>query len=307
MTMVLPRPSAFGTRPAYLDGIFRDYREQPSTPSAHSSASSISTNSTASNYDLRSAYNARPLSPRIEEEDSDTFSVRSKKSFLTRRRFGLGSILNRRTYPQVEETVLERRPSTSAGQPQFQPSRSPPLPPVSSPLASEARTNNGRPLLPKLQTNFPPPQAVATYANRPLPAVPGQKKPSPRTQSERPPSTTVASPRDIKCQPCYYFSSRNCNGYVIGGGLGDACETCLVCRYESICTRSLLTTYLERGFLRSNVIKTLHFPCVLRCDVLGRRGVGGTTWDRQAHAMTHKRWVAYTGVICVFESATICV
>ncbi|EME38312.1 hypothetical protein DOTSEDRAFT_75763 [Dothistroma septosporum NZE10] len=232
MTMVLPRPSAFGTRPAYLDGIFRDYREQSSTISAHSSASSISTTSTASNYDLRSAYYAKQLTPRIEEEDSDTFSTRSKKSFLTRRRFGLGSILNRRTYPQAEETILERRPSTSAGRSSplplhLQPQRSPPLPPVSSPLANDAHTVHRRPSLPKLLTNLPPPQAVATYANRPLPAVPGQKKPSPRSQFERQQSSTVASPRDIKCQPCHYFTARNCNGYVIGGGLGDACETCL--------------------------------------------------------------------------------
>ncbi|KAK4629634.1 hypothetical protein CLAFUW4_07789 [Fulvia fulva] len=231
MTMVLPRQSAIGTRPAYLDGIFRDYREQQSTPSAHSSASSISTNSTASSYDLRSAYNARSLSPRIEEEDGDNFSVRSKKSFMTRRRFGLGSILNRRTYPQAEETILERRPSTSAGRSptplQLEPQRSPPLPPVSSPLANDARLNTRMSSLPKLQTNFPPPQAVATYANRPLPAVPGQKKPSQRPQLERQQSSTATSPRDIKCQPCYYFTARSCNGYVIGGGSGDACETCL--------------------------------------------------------------------------------
>ncbi|GAB7345102.1 hypothetical protein MBLNU457_3502t2 [Dothideomycetes sp. NU457] len=31
---------------------------------------------------------------------------------------------------------------------------------------------------------------------------------------------------ELNCRPCYYFSMRNCQGYVMGGSHGDACENC---------------------------------------------------------------------------------
>ncbi|PNS18720.1 hypothetical protein CAC42_5259 [Sphaceloma murrayae] len=31
---------------------------------------------------------------------------------------------------------------------------------------------------------------------------------------------------ELNCQRCYYYSMRNCNGWVIGGTHGDACENC---------------------------------------------------------------------------------
>ncbi|CAK4030881.1 Hypothetical predicted protein [Lecanosticta acicola] len=226
-------------RPAYLDNLFRDL---PTTPPGHSSTSSVSCSSTASSYDLRSAYpSSRPLSLFLEEDKSDTFSTHSKKSFLgARRRWGLGTVLNRRTYPQTDEYQYPR-PSTSATTPP-----SPPLPPISAPTLpfAEAQGNNGRrPSLPKLQTSFPPPQAISTYAKRPLPAVPGQAPPlqpaaavrpvpshPPRVQSRSKRSrteSTRSSGGELKCQRCYYYAARNCQGYVLGGGPGDACEACL--------------------------------------------------------------------------------
>ncbi|KAF7185974.1 hypothetical protein HII31_12847 [Pseudocercospora fuligena] len=239
MTMTLPRPSALGQRPAYLDNLFRDI--PPHTPSVHSSTSSISTNSTASSYDLRSAFHSsRPLSPALEECASDTQSIRSKKSFLlSPKRFRLGTILHRRTYPQVDQRGEDlERPSTAISIQRLPPPRSPPSPPsqLSQPLASPERPIQTqevrRPSLPKIQTSFPPPRAVSTYAKRPLPAVPGQgppaaatapqPKPQPRRKIERQPSTG-----ELSCQRCYYFAARNCNGYLLGGEAGDACEMCL--------------------------------------------------------------------------------
>lgn len=230
MTMSLPRPSAVGTRPAYLDNLFRD---APTTPSIHSSTSSISCGSTASTYDLRSAYHtSRPLSPAVEEDKSDTFSVRSKKSFLTPRRFKLGSMLHRRTYPQSDDVEISR-PSTGRPAPQSEPS-SPPPPPSSPPSANDTTvsTTPRRPSLPKIQTNFPPPRAISTYAKKPLPAVPGQQpKPPAPAEATRPKlqrQQSNASGAELNCQRCYYYAARNCNGWVMGGEPGDPCEMCLV-------------------------------------------------------------------------------
>lgn len=33
---------------------------------------------------------------------------------------------------------------------------------------------------------------------------------------------------ELKCQRCYYFAARHCNGWVMGGSHGDACDSCLV-------------------------------------------------------------------------------
>lgn len=247
MTTNLPRPSMVGNRPAYLDNL---YNNAPATPSAHSSTSSISCSSTASNYDLRSAYNlARRLSPAFEEDQSDTFSVRSKKSFMKRRRFGLGSLMNRRTYPQSDDLDVSR-PGTSQGE--VHPAAattpsSPRSPPTAFPTSNLSRSESAspqgrRPSLPKIQTNFPPPRAVSTYAKRPLPAVPGaaagtaaptQSLPKPQ---QRPPvqrKQSSASGAELSCQRCYYYAARNCQGYVLGGEAGDPCETCLVGSFTS--------------------------------------------------------------------------
>lgn len=245
MTMTLPRPSALGQRPAYLDSLFRDV--PPHAPSVHSSTSSISTTSTGSSCDLRSAFHgSRPLSPALEDCCSDTQSIRSKKSFLLRpRRFRLGTMLHRRTYPQVDQPSDEpERPSTAISGQRMPPARSPPSPPspfsksVSAPESRVQSQEMQRPTLPKIQTSFPPPRAVSTYAKRPLPAVPGpapSAPPHPNPQAnpprqvlERQPSTNELPSQELSCQRCYYFAARNCNGYVLGGDAGDACETCLV-------------------------------------------------------------------------------
>lgn len=202
--------------------------------------SSISTISSTSNYNPRNTtYSGRSLSP-PPEEGSDTASVRSKTSSNGKKWFQFGKVLHRRTYPQSEETdrpsnVAESRPTT------------PPQEPTSRP-----------PSLPTSPTNFPPPQAINTYATRPLPAVPPpgvRKQPSlmrkasaplphlpQQTIPERMSSKRIApspqktqpqiSTQELSCQKCYYFTARNCNGYVMGGDSGDACEGCLVCRSQ---------------------------------------------------------------------------
>ncbi|GAM90253.1 hypothetical protein ANO11243_082950 [Dothideomycetidae sp. 11243] len=42
-----------------------------------------------------------------------------------------------------------------------------------------------------------------------------------------PPGTGIAT-GELSCQRCYYYSMRNCNGWVMGGTHGDACENCTV-------------------------------------------------------------------------------
>lgn len=253
--------SAPSTRPAYMDQFFRD---APIPPSAHSSTSSISTTSSGSTYNPRNTtYSGRSLSP-PPEEGSDTSSIRSSKTG-EKKWYNLGTILHRRTYPQSEEAD---RPSIKA-----EDSKS--SSPVDGPTSR-------RPSLPKVLTTFPPPQAINTYARRPLPAVPQpaslQKRPSlmhkasaplptstvpERKSSKRRPSAEKAQPRvskqELSCQRCYYFTARNCNGYVLGGESGDACEGCLVRHFPpSRLTKSQLTIHLAIWLLWSKIIMT--FP-----------------------------------------------
>lgn len=211
--MALARPSTSGNRPAYLDNLYRGGApvsslptsgpqrplpplpaSVPQSPSLRSANSSASFNS-ASAFDVRVVHtSSRPLSPAFEEgyfsEGDDRISVQSLRLHLSPRR-KLRDLMNRRTYPQVKETV------------EFQSGRSTP---------SLSNASSRRPSLPKIQTSFssqarkgPP------TTSKPLPAIPRQPK-----------------AEELKCQPCYYFAARNCNGYVFGGSHGDACETCAV-------------------------------------------------------------------------------
>lgn len=40
------------------------------------------------------------------------------------------------------------------------------------------------------------------------------------------PITPPAGATEASCRPCYYYSMRNCNGWVMGGAHGEACESC---------------------------------------------------------------------------------
>ncbi|TKX27621.1 hypothetical protein C1H76_0045 [Elsinoe australis] len=46
------------------------------------------------------------------------------------------------------------------------------------------------------------------------------------TENVPPVPITPPPSAELNCQRCYYYSMRNCNGWVIGGTHGDACETC---------------------------------------------------------------------------------
>lgn len=199
--MALPSPAT--SRPAYLDGLFREgshsLNKTPSLRSAHSSISS-----SASSADLRTLHSGRrPLSPAHEEEDQDDrSSIRSlKHQFSPRRSFR--NLLNRRTYPQVKEMVdveFPPKPSSST------------YTPAHDRRPSTRGAAMRRPSLPKLQTSLSSSKLQAQiYATKPLPAAPSLKA------------------QELRCQPCYYFAARNCNGYVWDGAHGDACENCLVC------------------------------------------------------------------------------
>ena len=190
MALALQRPSMAGNRPAYLDSLFKDNPPSlPKSPSLRSSNSSISYTS-ISPIDARSTQaHPRPLSPAFEEDQDDKMSVRSLSRHLSPRR-KIRGILHRRTYPQVQETV------------EFS---------SSSQAPSLSHPSSRQPSLPKLQTAFSsPPRKGQPMTSKPLPAAP------------------LTRVEELKCQRCYYFVARNCNGYVMGGSHGDACETCAV-------------------------------------------------------------------------------
>lgn len=195
--MLLSRPSTSSMRPAYLDGLFRDSPPTPlPSPGVHSASSSISSSS-SSTLDLRSAQApTRPLSPAFEEDDN-AGSVRSLRLNLSPR-FNVRNMFNRRTYPSAREISTKSSSSSAAPVPSRQALR--------------------RPSLPRLQTSFSsPPRRGSAQKEKPLPAAP------------------VQPAREVTCHRCYYFAARNCNGWVMDGTHGDACEQCLVrCRFNHL-------------------------------------------------------------------------
>ncbi|EMC93319.1 hypothetical protein BAUCODRAFT_150667 [Baudoinia panamericana UAMH 10762] len=192
MAMLLPRPSTCGTRPAYLDNLFRDAPPVPAlSPSVHSSTSSISSGSMSPSEIRMTRPLPPPLPPSMEEPSDDVRSLRSfKVNFGSR--FNVRSVFKRRTYP--EATEISRPPSPASIHSQEQPALR-------------------RPSLPKLQTAFPSPGRKLGLA---------QDKPLPRA-----PSQVSLKSQELSCHRCYYFAARNCNGFVMGGKHGDACEQCL--------------------------------------------------------------------------------
>nr|POE87810.1 hypothetical protein CFP56_11039 [Quercus suber] len=132
----------------------------------------------------------RPLSPAYENS-VDGGSIRSLRAGL-RPRFRVKNLFHRRTYPQGRESPspMDRAQSVAA----HHPSR--------------------RPSLPKLQTNMSSPLRRPSLQQKPLPGKPLPQEPALPAQ-------------ELTCQRCYYFAARNCNGWVMGGDHGDACETCL--------------------------------------------------------------------------------
>lgn len=233
--MAMARPATFGTRPAYLDNLFRDSPlPLPTSPSLHSSTSSISCSSTTSGIDLRlNKPLPRPLSPAFEDIAEDRGSVRSLRLNLSPR-FKFRNILNRRTYPTESDT---------SG------------PPSSTISPTPSRPASRRPSLPKLNTSFP----TTTRRDKPLPYKPL-------------PTAPASSAHELPCHRCYYFAARNCNGYVMGGSHGDACEQCLVRFVQASWPRWLLT---DKHNSKQASLARHKLP---HCDdVLSIRGVYGTS------------------------------
>jgi hypothetical protein len=81
-----------------------------------------------------------------------------------------------------------------------------------------AVTTNATP--PKSPAAMPPPPPVP--AKRPSTSARSRSLGSKQTLQVAPPT------QELSCGRCYYFTARNCNGYVLGGEAGDACEGCLV-------------------------------------------------------------------------------
>lgn len=189
MTFAMARPSTSGNRPAYLDNLFREHPPPlPKTPSLRSANSSISFSSNPT-LEVRTVQpTPRPLSPAFEEDQSDRLSLRSLKiSFSPRSK--MRGLFNRRTYPQVQETMNY---------------------PSHRQTPSLSSQSSKKPSLPKLQTALSSPTRRGHLAStKPLPPPPPMAE-------------------ELKCQPCYYFAARHCQGYVMGGSHGDACENCAV-------------------------------------------------------------------------------
>lgn len=63
--------------------------------------------------------------------------------------------------------------------------------------------------------------------------------------------TLLESPLELSSRRCYYSIARNCSGWVIGGGHGDACETCQVSELVTHVVNSRLTVVQRDGFFGS--------------------------------------------------------
>ena len=200
--MLLQRPSSSASmRPAYLDNLYRDYSTPPS-PNVSSADSSSSYNSSA--VDLRSSQplSARPLPPFYEEDAAETESIRSLRPTLSPR---FRNLFNRRTFPQAKETSRVSS-TTSSSTTSLSTTLS-----MTAPAPARIQLSSRRPSLPRIQTSFSSPARKAGSRKEnvlpPLPAPPA---------------------KEITCHRCYYFAARHCNGWVMDGSHGDACEQCLV-------------------------------------------------------------------------------
>ncbi len=154
--MALSRPTTSGGRPGYLDNLYSSRQPHHKNPSLSSTASTTSFNSASSPSEPRAVQLIpRPLSPAVEEEQTDDHaSVRSLRLTLSPRN-KLRSMLNRRTYPQVKETTVEYQSDGSTTE------------------HNHHRPASRRPSLPRLQTAFSaPPQKTHRRQSKPLPAPP---------------------------------------------------------------------------------------------------------------------------------------
>ncbi|KAF2725742.1 hypothetical protein K431DRAFT_48863 [Polychaeton citri CBS 116435] len=204
MTAAVPRPSGLGGRPAYLDGLYG--QPTPSTPSLHSSSSTLScSSSVSSNNDLKvvsafSCQQTRPLSPAFEDGMEDSRSIASFRTFSSK--FSLRSLLRKsRSRRREPQEVAEIEPFSVAL------SKATTLQ-----HASEFRPGSRNPSVGKIQTSVSPSRKQSTaspFTDKPLPLEPSEPA------------------QELSCHRCYYFAARNCHGWVMGGGSGDACETCL--------------------------------------------------------------------------------
>lgn len=191
MAMALPRPSDIGCRPAYLDNLFAHSASPRSPQYRHDIAYNVTPA-----LDLDKAL---PLAPAFEPAD-DTRSVRSLRLRMSPSRFHLQTILHRRTYPQPSETIsMDSTSSTTS--------------PKSTPGQSLAGSR--RPSLARLPMLSPPSRKDSLQ---------------PKLQVKTSHLDLARPAQELSCHRCYYFAARNCNGWVMGGSHGDACESCAVSR-----------------------------------------------------------------------------
>lgn len=225
--MALPCHSLHGNRPAYLDKLFHETPPSPppmGSPRARSTKSSIS----SLNSELHTNEgSARQLSPGFEADSfDDRISVRSLRLHLSPR-FKIRNILNRRTYPHIQET------------PEFD---------------STEGSSSGS-LSPSMLSSLPRPQTASSSL------------PRKRHQSKSKALPSMPSPKieQLHCTPCYYFAARNCNGHVLGGGHGDACENCAVRLHGIFRQVQMLMFHTGSRFLWCTLIAQIvaHVKCVL--------------------------------------------
>lgn len=221
--MELARASGVGNRPSYLD---RLYFGLPPLPPPVVSPSAWSTNSSISSLDSQLSATERTPHKRLPvfEKDfsDDRISMRSLR-FRLSPRFNLRNILRQRSHTQVQETAIPDVPS---------------LP---------------RPVLDNSWVKQP-------NLSRPQTAQASPPRRGPYLRSKTSPSSPTRTTENLHCTPCYYFAARNCSGYVLGGGHGDACENCAVS-----CSGPLPTVLILKLSYRQLASSAL-LECVLAAD-----------------------------------------
>lgn len=206
--MALPRPSMSSVRPAYLESMFQDstpplpplpVHPAHRRPKLHASKSSLTLSSFGSSkaWDMRMPQTKGRQSPpppvQITHDENETSRLRKLSP-----RFKVRDVFNRNTYPQVAETTG----SMFVGAP-----------------APKSPPRLRRPSLPRLITTQSEPSTRRGSTSHGEKGLPVEKAL---------PATPVQAAQELSCDRCYYFAARHCNGFVLGGSAGDACEQCLV-------------------------------------------------------------------------------
>lgn len=196
-------------RPAYLDGVYNSQQPSASSQQSHT-------------------YAYHPRTPSLTRSHRSTESVSTSRTNSIIESYGDTFAPTRPLSPAFEEQIdaedakslisvtRSLKPRLKLRAPVFRRTTSPRPASDGSPCADSPTLGSSHKMY---------------GTNKSLPALPTY------AQQQQQQTQAKSPAQELSCQRCYYFAARHCNGWVMGGSHGDACESCLVSRvYIAVCS-----------------------------------------------------------------------